>query len=58
MYKKAHDAIRADPAAKPKAKKDVPKKRFNAKKLTREERQGKVAQAKKEFLSQIEAQRD
>merc|ERR1712106_163730 len=34
MYKKAHSAIRADPAAKAKADKTVTKKRWNAKKLT------------------------
>eukprot|EP00088_Acartia_fossae_P069287 TRINITY_DN8_c0_g1_i3.p1 TRINITY_DN8_c0_g1~~TRINITY_DN8_c0_g1_i3.p1 ORF type:complete len:297 (-),score=97.80 TRINITY_DN8_c0_g1_i3:54-944(-) len=58
MYKKAHAAIRADPAAKPAAKKDVKKKRWTAKKLTLAERQAKVAKAKEEFLSQIEAQKE
>ena len=58
IYKNAHAAIRKDPSAKPKAKKSVQKKRWTAKKLTREERQGKVKKAKEEFLSQIEAQRD
>lgn len=58
MYKKCHAAIRKSPESKPPAKKNVQKKRWTAKKLTREERQGKVKQAKKEFLEQIEAQRD
>nr|ALS04612.1 60S ribosomal protein L5 [Pseudodiaptomus poplesia] len=58
MYKKAHAAIRADPSAKPKPKKDGKQKRWNAKKLTLAERKAKVAKAKEEFLNQIEAQRD
>ncbi len=58
MYTKAHAAIRKDPEHKPKPKKNVQKKRWTAKKLTLEQRQAKVAKAKEEFLSQIEAQRD
>lgn len=58
MYKKAHAAIRADPAHKPAAKKSVTKKRWNAKKLTLEQRREKVNAAKEEFLSQIEAQKE
>lgn len=58
MYKKAHAAIRADPVAKPAPKKNVKAKRWNAKKLTLAERKAKVAQAKQEFLNQIEAQRE
>ena len=58
MYTNAHAAIRKDPAHKPNPKKPAKGKRYNAKKLTREERQGKVKKAKEEFLSQIEAQRD
>jgi large subunit ribosomal protein L5e len=58
MYKAAHAAIRADPAAKPKPKKDVPKKRWNAKKITLEARKAKVAEAKEKFLAQIEAQKE
>ena len=34
------------------------KKRWTAKKLTYDERKAKVDKAKKDFLSQIEAQRD
>lgn len=57
MYKKAHDAIRADPE-KQKSSKDaskIKKKRWNAKRLTLEERKGRVAAKKKAFLSKLEA---
>ena len=58
MYKKAHAAIRKDPEHKKKAEKKVTKKRHTDKKLTREQRKAKVEQAKKDFMEQIEAQRD
>ena len=58
MYKKAHEAIRSDPSAKPKPKKDVAKKRWNAKKITLEARKARVAEAKEKFLAQIEAQKE
>jgi len=58
MYKKAHAAIRADPAHKAAPKKDIKKKRWNAKKITLADRKAKVAQAKAEFLSQIDAQKE
>lgn len=58
MYSSAHAAIRSDPSPKPKPKKQVQKKRWTAKKLTLAERKAKVAQAKKEILEQIEAQKD
>ena len=58
MYKKAHSAIRADPAHKAPAKKDVQKKRWNAKKIGLEARRAKVAKAKADFLEQIEAQKE
>lgn len=58
MYKKAHAAIRADPAAKPKPKKEGVQKRWNAKKITLEQRKAKVAEAKAKFLAQIEAQKE
>eukprot|EP00088_Acartia_fossae_P069286 TRINITY_DN8_c0_g1_i2.p2 TRINITY_DN8_c0_g1~~TRINITY_DN8_c0_g1_i2.p2 ORF type:complete len:297 (-),score=96.12 TRINITY_DN8_c0_g1_i2:109-999(-) len=58
MYKKAHAAIRADPAHKPAPKKNVTKKRWNAKKIGLAARQEKIKQAKEEFLSQIEAQKE
>lgn len=56
MYKKAHEAIRADPEAK-KSTKDpskIKKKRWNAKKLTLEQRKERVAAKKKEFLAKLE----
>merc|ERR1712111_143099 len=58
MYKKAHAAIRKDPERQAKAAKNITKKRFGAKRLTYDGRKAKVAKAKKEFLAQIEAQRD
>jgi len=58
MYKKTHAAIRKDPEHKKKAEKKVTKKRHTDKKLTREQRKAKVEQAKKDFMEQIEAQRD
>jgi len=58
MYKKAHAAIRKDPEFKKKAAKPDSKKRWTDKKLTYAERKAKVATTKKEFLAQIEAQRD
>lgn len=56
MYKKAHAAIRADPERK-KVTKDpskITKKRWNAKRLTLEERKARVAAKKKEFLAKLE----
>ena len=58
MYANAHAAIRKDPEHKKPAPKKVTKKRWNAKKITLEERKAKIVKAKEEFLSQIEAQRD
>merc|ERR1712202_68343 len=58
MYKKAHSAIRADPAAKAKADKTVTKKRWTAAKIGLEARQAKVAAAKEAFLAQIEDQKE
>ncbi|CAB4069393.1 RP-L5e [Lepeophtheirus salmonis] len=58
MYAKAHAAIRKDPTRPKKPVKKVQKKRFNAKKLTGEERKAKVKAAKAEFLAQIEAQKE
>nr|CAG4648774.1 EOG090X09YS [Polyphemus pediculus] len=57
MYKKAHEAIRADPDLK-KSTKDaskVTKKRWNAAKLTLEERKARVAAKKKEFKDKLES---
>jgi len=58
MYKKAHAAIRADPAIKKPAAKNITKKRWTAKKIGREARQAKVAKAKEEFLSQLEQMKE
>jgi large subunit ribosomal protein L5e len=60
MYKKAHEAIRADPERQ-KSSKDpskIKKKRWNAKRLTLEERKSRVAAKKEEFLSKLEASGD
>lgn len=56
MYKKAHDAIRADPSPAPKKTpkaKDQKPKRWNKKKLTLANRKDRVAQKKKAFLEKI-----
>jgi len=58
MYKKAHAAIRADPALKKAADKKVTKKRWTAKRLTGDARRAKVAKAKEEFLSQLEQMKE
>ncbi|XP_064480384.1 large ribosomal subunit protein uL18A-like [Ornithodoros turicata] len=56
IYKKAHAAIRADPAHKPKAPRtDVKKKRWNRKKLTLSERKNTVSQKKAAFLKKLAA---
>ena len=57
MYKKAHEAIRADPEPKKSAKDPakIKKKRWNPAKLTLEQRKARVAEKKKEFLSKLEA---
>lgn len=54
MYKKAHAAIRADPAAKAPAKKEVKPKRFNRKKLSRQQRNDRVKQRQNAFLRKQE----
>merc|ERR1712165_451198 len=54
MYKKAHAAIRADPAHAKKAPGKVVKKRWNAKKQGLEARKAKVAASKEAFLAQVE----
>lgn len=55
LYKKCHEAIRADPVRKVVAKKEHPKKRWTQKKLTLEQRKAKIAKQKAEFLKKIEA---
>ena len=57
MYKNAHAAIRADPNLK-KTSKDaskIVKKRWNAKKLTLEERKARVTANKEAFMAKLEA---
>jgi len=54
MYKKAHAAIRADPVAKPPAKKEVTHKRYNRKKMSRQQKNDRVAQKKAAFLRKKE----
>lgn len=58
MYKKAHAAIRKDPEAKPAPKKDVKKKRWNAKRLTYDQRKERVAQKKAAFLKSLEEEQE
>lgn len=56
MYKKAHEAIRADPSPAPKKtekRKGVKPKRWNKKKLTLASRKDRIAQKKKAFLEKI-----
>jgi len=58
IYKKAHEAIRADPsAAKKEPKKPKEKKRWNAKKYTLRERKHRVAN-KKAYLLHLKGQQD
>ncbi|KAB7504077.1 60S ribosomal protein L5, partial [Armadillidium nasatum] len=54
MYKKAHSSIRSDPSSKPKPEKKITKKRWNAKKITYDERKAKIAKAKSDWLAKIE----
>ncbi|XP_034247520.1 60S ribosomal protein L5 [Thrips palmi] len=55
LYKKCHEAIRADPVRKVVVKKEHPKKRWTQKKLTLEQRKAKIAKQKAEFIKKIEA---
>ncbi|VDL70812.1 unnamed protein product [Nippostrongylus brasiliensis] len=58
MYKKGHEAIRANPDHKPKpAKKSGEQKRFTAKKITLEKRRQRVEE-KKALLLQLKAQQE
>merc|ERR1712158_130032 len=50
MYVKAHAAIRADPASKPAAKKEVDKKRWTRARISYAQRRNRVAQVKASFL--------
>lgn len=55
MYKNAHSAIRADPSKKAseKDKSKVVKKRWNASKLSLEQRKQNIAKKKEEFLNEL-----
>lgn len=55
MYTNAHSAIRADPTKKSpeKDKSKVTKKRWNASKLTLEQRKQNIADKKAEFLANL-----
>jgi large subunit ribosomal protein L5e len=50
LYKKAHSAIRANPVPKERETKDVQPKRFNRKKLSRQQRVDRVKQKQAAFL--------
>jgi len=54
LYKKAHSAIRANPVAKKREAKDVKPKRFNRKKMSRQQRKDRVKQKKQAFLREKE----
>merc|ERR1712059_97597 len=58
MYKKCHAAIRKDPSNNAKKEPADGHKRWNAKKLTLAERKEKIANAKAEFLAQLEDQKE
>ncbi len=55
MYTNAHNAIRADPVKKPPAKdkSKIVKKRWNAAKLSLEERKQRIAEKKASFLNEL-----
>lgn len=57
IYKKAHEAIRADPTRKSKERTKPPvKKRWNLKKLSLATRKNRVAQKKTTFLKKLETE--
>jgi len=58
IYKKAHQAIRNDPTHKVTAKKSsaVTKKRWNAKKLTNEQRKTKIAAHKAAYVAKLQSE--
>jgi len=58
IYKKAHQAIRNDPTHKVTAKKAsvVTKKRWNAKKLTNEQRKAKIATHKVAYVAKLQSE--
>jgi len=51
MYESAHAAIRADPSPAPKVEKTVTKKRWNRAKMSKSQREDRVAQKKAHHLS-------
>lgn len=55
MYKKAHAAIRADPATKARGEKKVNKKRWTAAKVSLAQRKARVKQKKAAFIKSLEA---
>lgn len=60
LYKKAHEAIRADPSYKKKENKKDPakQKRWNKRKLTLAERKNRIKQKKESFIKKLQAQAD
>ena len=58
MYTKAHAAIRADPAPKPKEKKDITPKRWNRAKMSKAQRDDRVRQKKISHLRAVAAAGD
>ncbi|XP_055905434.1 60S ribosomal protein L5 [Eupeodes corollae] len=58
IYKKAHSAIRADPTHKKVQKTGITKKRWNAKKLTNEQRKVKIAEHKAAYVAKLKSEAD
>jgi len=56
MYKKAHEAIRADPDRKTKEKKEVKTKRWNRAKLSLNQRKDRVRQKKASYIRAMQEQ--
>nr|AEL28875.1 ribosomal protein L5 [Heliconius melpomene cythera] len=57
IYKKAHEAIRADPSHKKKEAKDsVKQKRWNKRKLTLAERKNRIKQKKESYIKKLQAE--
>lgn len=57
IYKKAHQSIRNDPTPKKAAaKKTATKKRWNAKRLTNEQRKEKVAAHKAAYVAKLQSE--
>ena len=58
IYKKVHEAIRADPEHKPKPKKEVKVKRWNRAKMSLAQKKDRVKQKKASFLKKMEEEDD